>query len=275
MTVNLAYGAFDLGMEDPTPSEDLTGYEGQGVYWNGTAWAPASLTSQVVTLGLGFNERFGVVVEGGETTEALTTAYCEGGGLVEATAGTGGVTVGDYVVPEYAASGTDRGRFIDNTNGWHAGEVAWGRAMNTAAEDGMFMLDMGARFVAADQIPYRPGTALATVGAGTYTAAMLLTGRILRDCAGGARTDSLTTAALLITAMANRGMSTIGDSFSCVIVNTSDAAETITIQEDGAADADMLLVTSGADLDVDQTEEATIVFTLAEADKLTAFLAKA
>ncbi len=65
-----------------------------------------------------------------------------------------------------------------------------------------------------------------TAGAATYTAAQILGGVIIRDCVGTGRTDVLPTAALLIGAMrAPR----IGDTIDVLIVNSSDAAETITI----------------------------------------------
>jgi hypothetical protein len=63
-------------------------------------------------------------------------------------------------------------------------------------------------------------------GAATYTAAQVLGGVIIRDCSGAGRTDVLPTAALLIGAMrAPR----IGDTIDVLVVNSSDAAETITI----------------------------------------------
>jgi hypothetical protein len=60
----------------------------------------------------------------------------------------------------------------------------------------------------------------------TYTAAQILGGVILRDCASSARTDVLPSAALLIAALKE---DTIGQVIKCLIVNNSDAAETITI----------------------------------------------
>jgi hypothetical protein len=68
---------------------------------------------------------------------------------------------------------------------------------------------------------------IATAGAETYTAAQILGGIILRDCAGGDRTDTLPTAALMIAAMREPK---VGDTVRCLIINNSDAAETITIQ---------------------------------------------
>lgn len=67
---------------------------------------------------------------------------------------------------------------------------------------------------------------ITTAGAATYTAAQVLGGIILRDCAGAGRSDVLPTAALLIGAM--RG-ERVGDVIRCTVINNSDAAETITI----------------------------------------------
>jgi len=67
---------------------------------------------------------------------------------------------------------------------------------------------------------------LATAGNLTLTAGQILSGLILRDPAGGARTDTLPTAALLVAAMPG---ATVGSSFTFTIRNTADAAETITV----------------------------------------------
>jgi hypothetical protein len=69
-------------------------------------------------------------------------------------------------------------------------------------------------------------TQIATAGAHAITAAEFLGGIIFRDCASSARTDTLPTAAAFIAAL--RGEK-VGDIYSCLIINDSDAAETITI----------------------------------------------
>lgn len=66
-----------------------------------------------------------------------------------------------------------------------------------------------------------------TAGAGTYTATMLFSGLILRDPNGAGRTDTTDTAANIIAG--TPGLSADGDSFLCMVVNTADAAETITL----------------------------------------------
>lgn len=65
-----------------------------------------------------------------------------------------------------------------------------------------------------------------TAGAVTYTAAQLLAGLILRDPNGAGRSDVFPTAALLKAAVPGAA---VGSSFSVVIRNTADAAETITM----------------------------------------------
>ena len=60
----------------------------------------------------------------------------------------------------------------------------------------------------------------------TLTAAQLLGGFIDRDPAGGARTDTLPTAALMIAALNQGG---VGNAIEFTIKNSADAAETITV----------------------------------------------
>lgn len=69
---------------------------------------------------------------------------------------------------------------------------------------------------------------IATAGDATYTAANILTGGIVRDCAGAARADTLPTAALLVAAIKN-GVR-VGQRIRFKLVNGSDADETITLQ---------------------------------------------
>lgn len=71
-------------------------------------------------------------------------------------------------------------------------------------------------------------TSIATAGAATYTAAQVLSGIIVRDCAGAGRTDTFPTADLLVAAIP--GVQ-VGDRISVKIVNGSDAAEAITLAE--------------------------------------------
>ncbi|PKN71206.1 MAG: hypothetical protein CVU54_01935 [Deltaproteobacteria bacterium HGW-Deltaproteobacteria-12] len=66
----------------------------------------------------------------------------------------------------------------------------------------------------------------ATAGAKTYTAAELIGALILRDPAGGNRSDVSPTAALIVAGFAG---GIVGSSFEFTIRNTADAAETITL----------------------------------------------
>lgn len=70
-------------------------------------------------------------------------------------------------------------------------------------------------------------TSITTAGNVTYTAAQLLSGTIVRDPNGAARTDVLPTAALLVAAMG--ASATVGASFSFLLSNAADAAETVQI----------------------------------------------
>lgn len=75
----------------------------------------------------------------------------------------------------------------------------------------------------------------ATIGDIVYTAAQVYGGVFLRDPAGGARSDTMPTAAALVAAIPNAA---VGDTFEFVLVNTADAAEVITV----GAGAGMTLV---------------------------------
>jgi hypothetical protein len=69
-------------------------------------------------------------------------------------------------------------------------------------------------------------TNITTAGAGTYSAANLLGGRITRDPNGLDRTDTTDTAANIVGAITG---ASVGDSFICVVENTADALEAITL----------------------------------------------
>lgn len=67
---------------------------------------------------------------------------------------------------------------------------------------------------------------LATAGDVTLTAAQVLSGLLVVDCAGAGRTYTLPTAAILVAAIP--GVQ-VGDIVRCKVVNGSDAAEAITL----------------------------------------------
>lgn len=85
----------------------------------------------------------------------------------------------------------------------------------------------------------------ATAGAVTLTAAEVLGGVVVADCAGAGRTYTLPTAALLVAAMPG---AQVGDIVRCLVVNGSDAAETITIAEG-----------SGGGWDTNQTATSRVI----------------
>lgn len=88
-------------------------------------------------------------------------------------------------------------------------------------------------------------SSIATAGNVTLTAAQILGGTIVRDCAGGARTDVLPTAALLVAGLPGVA---VGDIIECLLVNGSDAAEEIT-----------LTAGTGGGFDTNQTAASRIV----------------
>lgn len=75
-----------------------------------------------------------------------------------------------------------------------------------------------------------PTAAITTVGAGTYLAADLLGGYIVRDPNGASRTDTLDSAANIVAALVTAGANPkVGDIIRVKILNNADAAETITL----------------------------------------------
>jgi predicted RecA/RadA family phage recombinase len=97
-----------------------------------------------------------------------------------------------------------------------------------------------------------------TVGAQVYTAADILGGIIVRDTNGGARTDTLPTAALLVAALPGVR---VGDVVRCQIINGADAAEVLTIAAGagGAFDANQTAASQVIGQNVSKT--LTIRFT--------------
>ena len=135
------------------------------------------------------------------------------------------LAIGKIVSPEYVGA-ADAGKGQDAGTNWKAARAIVVEA--AGAEDDL----AGVRLIGP--FPQGHGTLIgqhtvtteATADAHTYTAAELLGGLILRDCAGGARSDPTDTAANIIAAITQAG---VGNSFEFTIRNTSDAAETITV----------------------------------------------
>ena len=137
----------------------------------------------------------------------------------------GSISEGDFLGPEYV-NATDAGK------GKKAGtdfKYARARALEAAgAEDDLVAAELIGPFVPSlgTIIGKTTVTTENTAGNHTYTAAELLGGLILRDPAGGARSDPTDTAANIIAAMKQAG---VGNSFEFTIRNTADASETITV----------------------------------------------
>lgn len=69
-----------------------------------------------------------------------------------------------------------------------------------------------------------------TAGNVTYTTAQMLTGIIVRDCNGSARTDTFPTAALVVAGVNNASAgAVVGDYLPCLIVNGTNATFAITL----------------------------------------------
>lgn len=91
----------------------------------------------------------------------------------------------------------------------------------------------------------RSPTSKATAGAVTLTAAEVMSGILVVDCAGAGRTYTLPTAALLVAAVPQ---AKVGDILRLKVVNGSDAAETITLAEG-----------SGGGFDTNQTASSRVI----------------
>jgi hypothetical protein len=136
---------------DPTyrlPGEDLDSYVGHAVELSGTTVVPLSDTDQATTQTV---YGLGVLRDSGSFANNRGVEIWTDGAIVEAIAGTGGISAGNTVVPEYAASGTDRGRFvIAETGDLSDGDFVWGTAQTDAAEDGTFTFLLNRRQVNLD-----------------------------------------------------------------------------------------------------------------------------
>jgi hypothetical protein len=95
-----------------------------------------------------------------------------------------------------------------------------------ALEDARVLTNMLTQMVKNEHAVTTP-VSNTTAGNVTYTADDLLSGLIVRDPNGLARTDTLPTAALLIAAL--QPDVEVGDIFRAAIVNGADAAEAITL----------------------------------------------
>lgn len=110
----------------------------------------------------------------------------------------------------------------------------------------------GKAFVSSGFPVKRAGSVITTAGAGTYTAAQIISGYIFRDPSGAGRTDTLSTAALLVAAISGVA---VNDAIEFTVCNTADAAEAITIT---AGSGGTLYKTTNTDT-IAQNETAKIV----------------
>lgn len=126
-----------------TPAENLTNYVGHAMrVITGNTVGPCSLTDQPTT-----NQQFGigVLIEGGEVDPYLQVRVVQMG-AVRAKAGTGGVTAGALLVPEFSSTPANRGRFRKVTAAeLEDGVVIWGEATEDAAANGEFIMQLNRR----------------------------------------------------------------------------------------------------------------------------------
>lgn len=145
--------------------------------------------------------------------------------------------------------------YWDNTNKRCTSDAAVGRkigfcteAVASGAGDTLGNVKLlggyNSRTRAVDEGTPAPSS-VATAGAGTITAAHILSGIYVRDCAGSGRTDTLSTAALLVAAVPG---AKVGDVLKFYVINGSDAAETLT-----------LAAGTGGDFDTNQTAASRVV----------------
>lgn len=132
--------------------------------------------------------------------------------------------IGDFLKAEYvSASDAGKGKSAADDPSMARAEVVEA----ADAEDDLASVRLvGPAQPVTEGVKKATVTTDATAGARTYTAAEILGGLILRDPAGGARSDVTPTAALIVAALKNP---VVGSSFEFTIRNTADAAETITL----------------------------------------------
>lgn len=194
-------------------AEDLSDYQYHFVVLNTSGKVRLPDTAEEVSIGVLQN-----APESGDAAEVMMI----GKSKVTANAA---LTVGKFVGHEYVGA-ADAGKASDlGANR----DYARGMIVEAAsAEDDLASVFLFDPRVVGPQAGLKKTTvsSIATADAVTYTAAQLLGGLIVRDPAGGARSDVSPTAALLIAAITQAGA---GDSFEFTIKNAADAAETITL----------------------------------------------
>jgi len=126
------------------PGADLTNFVGHAVYLVTDELVLLSLTDQATTQTI---YGAGVLLEGAPDDPGAQCRVVTAG-RVRAIAGTGGVTAGETVAPEFSATAANRGRFIARaTADFSDADYEWGTAMTTAAAGGEFLLELRRRQV--------------------------------------------------------------------------------------------------------------------------------
>lgn len=126
------------------PGADLTNFVGHAVRIVSSELVLLSDTDQATTQTI---YGAGVLLEGAPDDPGAQCRVVTAG-RVRAIAGTGGVTAGDTVAPEFSATAANRGRFIERTTSDFAdADFEWGTAMTTAAAGGEFLLELRRRRV--------------------------------------------------------------------------------------------------------------------------------
>jgi hypothetical protein len=121
----------------------------------------------------------------------------------------------------------------------------------------------GVYFLAQPRDNVSSVTDITTAGNETYTAAQILTGIITRDPSGAGRTDTTDTASNLVSGL---GLAANGDTWKCYLINTADAAETITL----AAGTGVTITNVGQTLA--QNESALLIFRRTSATAVTLYI---
>jgi predicted RecA/RadA family phage recombinase len=144
-----------------------------------------------------------------------------------------GNTAGVWELPKTSAQAWAEGDKIywDHANGVATGTQALGPMIGVATEAAANPSSTGKVKLLGgklrwDKVESATAVSKATAGAVTLTAAELLGGIVVADCAGAGRTYTLPTAALLVAAIPG---AKVGDVVRTKIVNGSDAAEDITV----------------------------------------------
>jgi len=210
--------AFENGILDVSfpAAEDLTNDQYRFVVLSGTSMRRPNAETDVV---------LGILQNAPKITEAATVRVI---GISKLQANDA-LAAGVFVKAEYvSAADAGKGKTA-------AADLAYARGfvvMASAAEDDLCSVMLNGPYPGITQVAWQRAvvTTLATAGAVTLTIAQLLGGIILRDPAGAHRADLLPAPAAVVAGIAG---CVVGSSFEFTIRNTADAAETITVTDNG------------------------------------------